>query len=79
VGEGGKKAIVDRHGALLEAYDIAADPLETKEAKGDFRKSVVAMAKEFRSWLKGRKAVETKTQALDKEDEERLRALGYME
>ncbi len=80
VGEGGLKAIVDRNGSLISAFDVAADPREQEEATGDTRKKIKAMLKGFKAWLKGKPvAAERKQQSLDDEDTERLRALGYIE
>ncbi len=80
VGEGGIKAIVDRTGALLEAYDVAADPRELKQASGSRRREITSLVRQFRAWLKGKPvAAERKQQRLDDEDTERLKALGYIE
>jgi arylsulfatase A-like enzyme len=79
VGDSGQKAIVDRGGGVLSAYDLLVDPQETASARGAAKKGVVAMARDFRKWLKGVTVKESKAQSADTEDQERLRALGYIE
>lgn len=80
IADNGLKAVTNGKGGLLEAYDLSTDPGETKQAKGSVRAKVRALAKDFRAWLKGKTPVPApKVQTLDEEDEERLRALGYVE
>ncbi len=79
-GADGLKVITDPRGALLQAWNVATDPNELAELSGKERKPAKELAKRFAAWLSGKPVVAPKkTQALDKEDEERLRALGYLE
>lgn len=79
IADNGKKVVVDGNGTWLSGYDLSADPTESVEAKGSARVELRALAKDFRRWLKGKVVASPKAQTLDHEDEERLRALGYIE
>lgn len=80
IGDNGLKAVTNGKGGLIEAYDLSADPGEMTQATGTVRANVRALAKSFRAWLKGKApVVAPKVQTLDEEDQERLKALGYVE
>lgn len=73
------KVIVDRAGRLLEAYDLAADPGETRDVSAT--KPARDLARRVKEWLDtgAWTPPPTRTQTLDDEDVERLRELGYVE
>jgi arylsulfatase A-like enzyme len=76
---GGTKVIVDRAGRLELAYDVTADPGETKDVSAT--KAARDLAARVKAWLATDSWVppETRTQTLDDEDVARLRELGYVE
>jgi arylsulfatase A-like enzyme len=83
VGDGPWKVVLDRKLALIEAYDLSRDPDERRNAVGAPPKAVRETAAAFRTWLQANvlslPAPSQPAQALDPEDAERLRALGYLE
>ena len=81
MGGGGTKVVVDRVGRLLEVYELLTDPLELHNLVGAGAQKAQEMASLFASQMLPNieKSVDPKTQALDPEDIERLRALGYLE
>ncbi len=78
---GDVKLLLDRSGELLSAFDLSTDPNETRDLVGTASKEVRALWRSTQAWLtkgswRGDKA---RTQTLDDEDVERMRALGYIE
>lgn len=75
------KVLVDAKGALLDAWDLVKDPGETKSLAGLPPRDAVKLANAMKQWLATGKAapLPSRPQALDDEDRERLRALGYIE
>lgn len=76
---GGLKVLTDAYGSLLQAFDVKVDPEELNELTGKDRAPAKALAKKFAAWRRSTTTTKVKPQTLDKEDEERLRALGYIE
>jgi arylsulfatase A-like enzyme len=75
------KLILDRSGELLNVYDLAKDPGETKDLVATASKEARALWKTTKEWLaKGTwKAPKSREQTLDDEDVQKLRELGYIE
>lgn len=75
------KVLLDSGGQLTAAYDLATDPGELRAVLGAASKEARALVQSFRGWLAtgAWKPPTTRTQTLDDEDVERLRALGYVE
>lgn len=81
VGDAGIKLVVDAAGTAYEAYDLVQDPGETQNFAG-LRPAVVGpVVAQFKEWLRtsGALAAPQPEQALDPEDVEMLRALGYIQ
>lgn len=78
---GDTKVVLDSAGQLTAAYDLATDPGELRATLGAASKEARALVKTFQTWLATGtwKPPATRQQALDDEDVERLRALGYIE
>ncbi len=79
--DGDTKLLLDRSGQLVSAWDLAADPGETRGLVGVASKEARVLLKNVQGWL-GTGAwapPETRQQALDDEDIARLRELGYVE
>ncbi len=86
--EGSWKAIWDADNDRLELYDLAADPAELHDRSADEPERAARLGAVLRSWLAARPSLATPPgedgapsvhQALDDEDLERLRALGYID
>ena len=76
---GGLKIVTDAWGHLLQAWDLGSDPHELVELSNRDRGPARALAESFATWRKAHMPTQSKPQTLDREDEERLRALGYIE
>lgn len=75
------KVFVDAKGRVIDAYDLVADPAEGRSLAGLPPRAAQQIASTFRAWLATQKraAKKPKEQAMDAEDLERLRQLGYVE
>ena len=83
-GDGPLKLIVDHAGKVVEAYDLVADPGEQKNVADARRAEADAMAAAFQGWMAAQlagdgRAAPVAPRDLSAEEEERLRALGYLE
>lgn len=78
---GDTKVVVDRTGKLLSAWDLAADPGETRDLVGTAGREAKALLKTVQAWIAtgAWQPTNLREQALDDEDVQRLRALGYVE
>jgi arylsulfatase len=77
----GQKLFVDAQGKVQKRYDLKADPGERLPLSGLPPRASKALEERFRKLLASGwgAAAEVRTQSLDDEDLERLRALGYIE
>ena len=83
-GDGPLKIIVDHAGRVTEAYDLAADPAEATNVAETRRAEAEAMASAFHAWMAtqlagDQRAAPVEARDLSAEEEDRLRALGYLE
>ena len=83
-GDGPLKIIVDHAGRVTEAYDLAADPAEATNVAETRRAETEAMASAFHAWMAtqlagDQRAAPVEARDLSAEEEDRLRALGYLE
>lgn len=83
-GDGPLKIILDHAGKVSEAYDLAADPGEAVNVASARRDEAEAMAKAFQAWMAtqladDQRAAPVEARDLSPEEEDCLRALGYLE
>lgn len=78
------KVLVDHAGAAVEAYDLATDPDELTNVYEALRGEADRIAQEARAWMANQldgdqRAAPPVERKLSTEEEDKLRALGYLE
>jgi arylsulfatase A-like enzyme len=73
------KLVVDRDGAGVELFDLTADPAETTNLAADRPAEVARLRQHLADWRGSLRSAQADQAVLDRDTEEGLRALGYLD